>query len=181
MLRRFMKKRVLVALTAVGVLALAAGAYAYFVDTGSTTNTASVGSSTGWTVKDNTAAATLYPGQGSESITGTVTNGGSANQQLNTVTVTINAPSNTSTTYSAASTGHACAANDFALSSSSGSGWTVAAGGLSATYSPATDLTPSSSFTYGGTAHSLTLSMVDGAYNQNNCQGATANYTVAAG
>jgi hypothetical protein len=175
---RFTEKRVAVGVSAVAALALAAGAYAYFQDTGSTTGSASVGSSTGWAVTDNTTAATLYPGQGSESLTGTVANHGNANQELNTITVSINAP--TVAAGAPTVTGHACSAADFALSTASGSGWTVAASGLSATYSPAQDIHPSGSFTYGDSGHGLTLSMVDAAYNQNNCQGATANYSVAA-
>jgi hypothetical protein len=171
MLRRFMKKRVLVALTVVGVLAAAGGAYAYFTSTGSTNATATVGSAGSWGVTDTTTAATLYPGQGSEAIQGTVTNNGSGNQQLNTITVTINAPM---VATGAPTPGHACAASDFALSTTTGSGWTV--NGLSATYSPGKDLSPGGTFNFSG----LSLSMVDGNYDQGNCQGATAKYSEAA-
>jgi len=178
MLRRFMKKRVVIALSVVGVLAAAGGAYAYFTSTGSTTGTASVGTAGSWGVSDSTAAASLYPGAGSESIQGTVTNGGNGHQQLNTITVTINAPTVASGAPTVA--GHACSASDFALSSASGSGWTVAPDGLSATYQPNTDLASGGTFAFGGAGHALTLSMIDQAYDQGNCEGATANFTEAA-
>jgi hypothetical protein len=174
MLRRFMKKRVLIALTVVGVLAVAGGAYAYFTSTGSANATATVGSAGSWGVTDSTVAATLYPGQGSEAVKGTVTNNGSGNQQLNTITVTINAP--TVAAGAPVVSGHPCSATDFALSTTTGSGWTVAGNGQSATYSPNQDLAPNGTFNFSG----LSLSMVDQTYDQGNCQGATAKYSEAA-
>jgi hypothetical protein len=172
MLRRFMKKRVLIALTVVGALAAAGGAYAYFTATASQNGTATVGGAGSWSVTDTTAAATLYPGQGSEAIQGTVKNTGSGNQQLNTITVTITAPT---VAAGAPTPGHACSATDFALSTTSGSGWTVAAGGQSATYNPAQNLSPTGTFPFNG----LSLGMVDQTYDQGNCQGATAKFTEA--
>jgi len=171
MLRRFTKKRVILGLAAVAALALAAGAYAYFTSTGSTTSTASVGSTLPWTVKDTSAPVTLYPGQGSFAIAGTVTNASHGNQGLNTLTVTINAPTNTGSIASEA----ACTAADFGLSATGGSGWVVAAGGDSATYtwSPANDVTPSGVVNY---PSGLSLAMNDLTHAQDNCQNATVNW-----
>jgi hypothetical protein len=157
MLRWFTNRRALGALTVVAVLAGAGAAIAYFTSTGSGSGSASVGSTNGWSVTDSTAASTLYPGQGSESITAPTVAGGAP-------TVA----------------GHPCGAADFALSATGGSGWTVAGDGLSATYSPASDLSPNGTYGYGGSGHALTLSMLDASYAQDNCQGATANVTEAA-
>jgi hypothetical protein len=171
MFRRFTKKRVIAAVTAIAALALAAGAFAYFTSTGSTTGTGSVGNATQWTVADSSTPSTLYPGQGSFAIAGSVTNASSGNQGLNSLTVTINAPTNTGTISSEA----ACTAADFALSSASGSGWTVATGGDSATYtwSPADDLASSGTQAY---PSGLSISMNDLTHAQDNCQGATVNW-----
>jgi len=79
------KKRV-AAITAVGALALAAGAYAYFSSTGSGTATASVGSSTAMTIK-GTVSSNLYPG-GSSPVSFTIDNPSSGAQRVGTISLT---------------------------------------------------------------------------------------------
>lgn len=77
---KFTKKRVLTALSIVGVLAVAGAAFAYFTSSGSGSGTASVGTSTAF-VLNGTTDSTLYPGT-STTVTFTVDNNGSGNQNL---------------------------------------------------------------------------------------------------
>jgi len=79
------KRRVLTALAALGVVALAATAYAYFTTTGSGTVTATVGSSSAVTLK-GTVTGNLYPGSSS---TGTLTvdNPSSGKQRVGTISL----------------------------------------------------------------------------------------------
>jgi hypothetical protein len=84
------RKKIAVVST-VAVLGLGGGiAYAFFTSTGSGTGNASVGSATNWTVAvaSDTSHA-LYPGTGSESLGYTITNAGTGNQQLSTVTASV--------------------------------------------------------------------------------------------
>ena len=80
------KKRAVLALSAVGVLAVAGVAFAYFTSTGSGTATATVGSGSAVTIK-GTVSSTLYPG-GSSPVTFTIDNPSSAAQRVGTVTLT---------------------------------------------------------------------------------------------
>jgi hypothetical protein len=174
-MRQFVaRRRAVVALSVVAVLAVAAAAIAYFTSTGSGTGSGAVGSATNYTVTPNAfTGGPLFPGNGSEASTGTVTNGGSGTQHLNTLTATIAAP----TVAAGAPTGdpaHPCSAADFTLSSAT---WSVAANGQSATLTVGTDLAPNNTFTWSG----LSISMLNAVYNQDNCQGATANITFTAG
>lgn len=80
------KKRALLAISAVGVLAVAGIAIAYFTSTGSGTATATVGSGSAVTIK-GTVSSTLYPG-GSSPVTFTIDNPSSAKQRVGTITLT---------------------------------------------------------------------------------------------
>lgn len=82
----WMTKKRVVAVTAIGALALAAGAYAYFSSTGSGTATASVGSSTAMTIK-GTVSSNLYPG-GSSPVSFTIDNPSSGAQRVGTISLT---------------------------------------------------------------------------------------------
>ncbi|HEU4943677.1 MAG TPA: hypothetical protein VFT10_00795 [Solirubrobacterales bacterium] len=84
-MRRITTKRALWAVGCVGVLALAAGAYAYFTSTGSGTTTATVGSSSPVTLK-GTVTGNLYPGSSSP-VALTVDNPSSGNQRVGTVSL----------------------------------------------------------------------------------------------
>jgi hypothetical protein len=79
------KKRALLAISTVAVLAVAAVAYAYFTSTGSGTATATVGSSSAVTIK-GTVSSTLYPG-GSSPVTFTIDNPSSGAQRVGTITL----------------------------------------------------------------------------------------------
>ena len=64
-MRRFTKTRVIAALSVIGVLALAGGAFAYFTSTGTGTGNATVGSSSTYTVTVGApTGGSLYPGSG---------------------------------------------------------------------------------------------------------------------
>jgi hypothetical protein len=86
MLGSLTKKRSVVALGAVLVLALAGGAVAYFSSSGSGSGSASVGTSTAFQIAGTTSGA-LYPGQ-SSTVTFSVTNPGGGSQQLGTISLT---------------------------------------------------------------------------------------------
>jgi hypothetical protein len=173
-MRRFTKKRLIGAVSLIAVLAMAGGAYAYFTSSGSGNGTGSVGMSSPFTVNDTSTPVTLYPGTGSFSIAGTVNNPGSANQGLGSLTVTITSPTPGS---NPGDPTHPCSASDFALSG--GSGWVVAGGGDSATYT----YPSGNELDHGATVNfptGLSISMVDRSYDQDNCQGATVNWTDSA-
>ena len=79
------KKRSLLAITAVGVLAVAGVAFAYFTSTGSGTATATVGSASAVTIK-GTVSSNLYPG-GSSPVSFTIDNPSSGAQRVGTITL----------------------------------------------------------------------------------------------
>lgn len=176
-MRRFTRKRVIAALSLIAVLAVAGGAYAYFTNNGgSATGGGSVGTSSPWNVTATAfTGGPLYPGTGTEAGTATATNASPGNQKLTTITATIAAPTNTGTV-STGDLSHLCSAADFTLNTSSG--WVVAGNGQSATYAVNTDEAGTSPGPAGSaTTSSLSISMVDQNYNQNNCEGATPNVT----
>jgi hypothetical protein len=79
------RKRVIIGLAGVCVVAIAAVAYAYFTSTGSGTATATVGTSSAVTIK-GTVSGTLYPGA-SATVTLTVDNPSSGKQRVGTVSL----------------------------------------------------------------------------------------------
>ena len=152
---------VIVGLVIVGGVA----AYAYFTSTGSGTGSATVGTAMNWNVDVTVGTDTLYPGQGSAGITVDVKNVGSGPQRLEQLVATIGAPTNTA--------GPACTADDFALS---GGSWVASPDGTTATLSVGQNLNPNVTFTN----VALSVSMNNLPTNQNDCQGATVNLSVAA-
>ncbi len=84
-MKRNTKKRVIAGLAALGVLGIAAGAYAYFTTTGSGTATATVGTSSAVTLK-GTVTGNLYPGSSSP-VTLTVDNPSSGKQRVGTISL----------------------------------------------------------------------------------------------
>ena len=173
-MRRFTRKRVVAALSLIAVLAVAGGAYAYFTARARGMAAEQSACQTGYVVTDTSTPVTLYPGTGSFGITGTVNNPGAANQGLGSLTVAITSPTPGS---NPGDPSHPCSASDFALSG--GSGWVVASGGDSATYTYPSgnelDHAATVNFPTG-----LSISMVDRDYDQDNCQGATVNWTDSA-
>jgi hypothetical protein len=79
------RKRVIIGLAGVCVVAIAAVAYAYFTSTGSGTATATVGTSSAVTIK-GTVSGNLYPGS-SSTVTLTVDNPSSGKQRVGTVSL----------------------------------------------------------------------------------------------
>ncbi len=79
------KKRALLAIAGVAVLAVAGVAYAYFTTTGSGTATATVGSGSTVTLK-GTVSGNLYPGN-SATVSFTVDNPSSAAQRVGTISL----------------------------------------------------------------------------------------------
>ena len=84
-MKRFNKKRVVAGLAGVGILAIAAGAYAYFTTTGSGTVTATVGSSTALVIK-GTVTGNLYPGTSSP-VSLTIDNNSTGKQRVGTISL----------------------------------------------------------------------------------------------
>jgi hypothetical protein len=84
-MNRFTKKKVIAALAALGVLGIAAGAYAYFSTTGSGTATATVGSSSALVIK-GTVTGSLFPGTSSP-VSLTVDNSSTGKQRIGTITL----------------------------------------------------------------------------------------------
>jgi len=84
-MKRFNKKRVVAGLAGVGILAIAAGAYAYFTTTGSGTATATVGSSTALVIK-GTVTGNLYPGTSSP-VSLTIDNNSTGKQRVGTISL----------------------------------------------------------------------------------------------
>jgi uncharacterized protein (UPF0333 family) len=174
-------KKGLALLAVLAVVAIAAvGAYAYFTSTGTGAGTATTGSSANWVVGQDAygptyPAVTLFPGQGTQPLQGTVKNNGQGNQQLDTITATIEAP--TVNAANAAAAPNACTAADYALSAASG--WVVAPDGLSAVKTFHSDVIAGATVSFSG----LDVSMIDrqdvipgdGTGNQNGCQAATVN------
>jgi hypothetical protein len=81
----FTKRRMLIALGGVCVLAIATAAYAYFTTTGSGTATATVGTSSAVTLK-GTVTGNLYPGSSSP-VALTVDNPSSGKQRVGTISL----------------------------------------------------------------------------------------------
>jgi hypothetical protein len=90
MLRRFTRKRALVALTAIAVLGISAAAIAYFSTSGTGTGQAKVGTSTALSVTAGTTTGTMYPGTGTSTVPYTITNPtGSGVQNLSGTSVSV--------------------------------------------------------------------------------------------
>ena len=80
---KFTKKKAFIAIIGVGVLGLAAGAWAYFTTTGSGTATGSTGTSSALTLHA-TVGSSLYPGT-SATVSFTVDNPSTGHQFVNTI------------------------------------------------------------------------------------------------
>lgn len=175
MFRRFTKKRLLVALAAIGVLVVAGTAFAYFTSSGSGTGSANVGTDAGnnWSVTQTGASGTMYPdpaGSGSavgnganvETLTYDVTN--NAKGSLGLASVTAQIATNTGATWSSTDTNGdpACNASDFSIN-----GQPVG--------SSATDTALAGDVAAGQTTATSTfkVEMIDNGLNQNSCQGVT--------
>ena len=162
MLRKFTRKRALVALSVVAVLATAGAALAFFSSTGSGTGSASVGSSTHFTVAVSPATGgPLLPGSGTENLSYTVNNPGAGSQNLSSTSAAVASSGGNITTNGTPVPG--CLAADFTATN--------------------TKPTPMPQVLVGGatsTAGSVSVTMQDSGANQDACQGKTPDITVSA-
>jgi hypothetical protein len=181
------KKRLAVAAgTAAMVMAGATAAFAYFTSTGSGSSSATVGSTSPWTVSPGTASYTgdtaLTPQSSSclpasasfdgtdgtcavyESVPYSVTNPNSGNQDLSSVVVSISANASTTSNWQVKdSHGNViCSYADFAIDG-------VAGGAAQTDTTLAGDFTPSQVKSTGA----VTVTMVDTSAVQNGCAGQT--------
>lgn len=168
--------------TGAAVVGMAGGAFAYFTAGGSGSSQGAVGSPSNWTVTVGSESGSISPGQGSETFTVGVTNPGSGNQELNTLSVAVNTVGGNGTNKNDATANGAdipgCLASWFVpVIAASGTGST-------ASISPGVDVVP-----VGTTATSpdvasysalVTMTMTDAATSQNSCQGAAPDITVSA-
>jgi hypothetical protein len=106
------KKRVLTALSVVGVLAVAAISYAYWTAGGSGDGTATAGSTAGITVNQTSVLTAMYPGDSAQTLSGDFTNTNSGPVYVGTVTASI-----ASVVQAAGAPAGTCDATDFTLSS----------------------------------------------------------------
>jgi len=166
----FLKKRVAV-VAAIGALAAAGAAYAYFSGgSNSVTGSGTVGASTTWGVSQGTPSwsgslTALYPGAASDTeyLPFTVTNNGHGHQAVTAITAALPAETNGDAETAAGADIPGCQASWFTASVDSGN--------------PAlpSDLAP------GGTyAGKIDLTMQDTATNQNACQSASPAVTITA-
>jgi hypothetical protein len=86
---KFTKKRVLVALSVVGILVVAVAAYAYWTTSGSGDGTASAGDVTGITVNQTSVLDAMYPGDSAQTLSGDFTNSNDGPVYVHTVTASI--------------------------------------------------------------------------------------------
>jgi hypothetical protein len=170
MLRKFMKKRVILALSVVGALAIAGSALAFFTSTGNGTGSASVGHATTWSVGQElgvpSTGGPLYPdttiGTGHiQTDTYYVKNSGNGNQNLTSVVISVADSSGNTWSAVGDGTNPPCTASDFSVDG-------AAVGAAATDTSVAGDLTTGQTKTA-----PVTVQLIDNGLNQNNCQGVT--------
>jgi hypothetical protein len=105
------KKRVLTALSVVGVLVVAAISYAYWTTGGSGDGTATTGSTAGITVNQTSVLDAMYPGDSAQTLSGDFTNTNDGPTYVGTVTASID-----SVDKAAGAPDGTCDASDFTLS-----------------------------------------------------------------
>jgi hypothetical protein len=145
-----MKKARFVALAAVVITVAVAGlAFAYWTQGGTGSGSATAGTTTAITVNQTTSVTGLYPGGPAVTLSGTFDNPNAHPVHISSVTVAVhplNVPGDTSKP--------ACTAADFAVGGTSGATTVPAGNGV-------------------GSWTGLTVRLVDGAANQDNCKNAT--------
>jgi hypothetical protein len=147
-------KKLSIAVGLIAVLALSAGAYAYWTQQGSGTGSAATGTIVGITIVQTSAPTGLYPGGPTAPLSGTFTNTNSGPVYVNDVTTT----GISSVTGPNIDASHPCTADDFTL------------GG---TASIDAEVLADDTSTWSG----LTIQMVNSGTNQDGCKGATVNIT----
>lgn len=171
MSRKLFKKRYVAVLSVIALLAIAAGAYAYFTGgSSSVTSSGSVGASTTWGIAQGTAGwsgtlTALYPGASNDTeyLPFTVTNNGKGRQAVTSITAVLPAEANGDAETAAGADIPGCLASWF-----------------TATVDPTNpslpdDLTPAGTYT-----GKIDLTMQDAATSQNSCQNAAPAVTITA-
>ena len=146
------KKRVAAAVAGIGVLLGGAAAYAYWTGGGSGSGSAATGTPSSLTVNQTTVVTGLFPGASAVTLSGNFDNPNSGAVTVSTLTAAVRAFSSQTD-----ATKPACTQADFAI------------GGT------ATGLGSIPSGTAQGSWTGLTVRMLNGAGNQDNCKSATIN------
>ena len=158
MLRRFAKKRVILALSVVAALVVTGAAVAFFTSTG--TGQAQVGSAENWTVTPSGATGgPMFPGSGTSNIAYTIKNPGSDSRHLGSTSAAVASLNNDITSNGTEVTG--CLASWFAATMHTDPAPADVAGG--ATVDGSVDVT-----------------MTDTGVSQDACQGKTPDITISA-
>ena len=165
---KFTKKRVLTALSVVGVLAIAGAAFAYWTTSGSGSGTATAGSDAGVTVDGNPANG-ITPGN-SVAVTSVIHNAHSQAQYVKSLTVTISV----SNAYDATSNPTGCKAADFTYKADADNATTNPASNPH-TSDVSTDIAANSTKSVDGHVY-----LADTTSNQDGCKGATVTLTYGA-
>ena len=170
-MRRFTSKRFIGALSVIAVLAAAGAAFAFFTSSGTGSGSATVGTSTAWTVgQTGTSGPALLPdpaiGTGNiQTKTYQVTNPGAGSENLNQVVVSVANPDGSAWSSQTNAGKPACTAADFSVDSKAvgfcQSDTDVALAGEVLAGQTTCNPTP------------VTVEMIDNGANQDNCQGVT--------
>jgi len=158
MKKHLSKKRVVLAAIVAVVLAISSGiAYAYWTSGGTGGGTAAAGTTSGIVVHQLSTVSGLYPGGSAVALNGKFDNSNSAAVHISSVTASVTGVTGAGTD----SLKPLCTAADFTIAGSA-AGSTVPVG------------------TGVGAWSGLTIQMVDGAANQDNCKGASATIAYTA-
>jgi hypothetical protein len=157
------RKMIAAGLVVAGVTLTAGLAYAYWTQGGSGTGSATAGTSTAITVNQTSTVTGLYPGGTPSALSGDFTNTNANAVTISSVTAAVTAVSPLSGSDFATNGKPNCTTGDFAIGGTSGS--TVVPVGTNV-----------------GSWSGLTVGLVAGAGNQDNCKGAgiTITYTANA-
>jgi hypothetical protein len=158
MKKHLTKKRVILLALVIVALAIASGvAYAYWTSSGSGTGSATAGTTSDVVVHQTSTVTGLYPGGPTVTLSGNFDNPNSGAVHISSVTATV-----TGITGGGNDSGKpACTAADFTIGGSAAGSTVPTGNGV-------------------GSWTGLTVQMVDGAANQDNCKGASATIAYTA-
>lgn len=156
MTKKTRRLALIAASAAVALLAAVAG-YAYWTTGGSGTGSATAGTTSNLTVNQTSTVTGLYPGGTAQALSGNFNNPNAGAVTISSVTATVSGVTGAGTDL----TKPACTTSDFTIGGSA-AGSSVPSG------------------TGVGSWSGLTIQMVNGAGNQDNCKGATAQIAYTA-
>jgi hypothetical protein len=151
------RRRILLLASVGAMLLLAVGAYAYWTQGGSGSGSATAGTTSNITVNQTSSVSGLYPGGPAVTLSGNFDNPNPGSVRISSITGVVSSISGAGTDGSKP----ACTTSDFTIGGSVG-------------------VTTVPSGTGVGSWSGLTVQMVNGAGNQDNCKGATANISYTA-